>query len=95
MVSVPLGAARQEVHIHRRSQHAAVLMVGVVAANFRAARGGAQGHRCILSPAKAPLKSIQKRRHPPTGCGRVCAAGQAGQRLIHLSCVLLHIEKAL
>ena len=85
----------QEVHIHRRSQHAAVLMVGVVAANFRAARGGAQGHRCILSPAKAPLKSIQKRRHPPTGCGRVCAAGQAGQRLIHLSCVqrLAHIAQ--
>ena len=78
------GGAGGKIQVHRRGQHPAVLVVGVVAADLRAARCGTQRHRGVFPPAEGPLKAVQQLGYP-LPAGRGVPARQAGQSFIQLS----------
>ena len=78
------GGAGRKIQVHRRGQHPSVLVVGVVAADLRAARCGTQRHRGVLPPAEGPLEAVQQ-LSDPLPAGRGVPAHQAGQSLVQLA----------
>ena len=71
------GGTGDGVNIHAGRQGAAQLVIGVVAADLRPARGGEQAHLLVLRSPIESTKAVQQRQKPPRGAGGLVAVDTA------------------